>query len=89
VAEARIGRPEEDAQAPVGHHARVVLDLSGTKLIDRPAFVEERLLKTRGIVGAQINVFSNRMIVEFDPTIISLDRIKVMIRAADSSTVLK
>jgi hypothetical protein len=81
VAEARIGRPEEDA--PMGQHARVVLDLSGTRLIDRPAFLEERLLKTRGIVAAEINVFSNRMIVEFDPSIIGLDKIKAMIKAAD------
>jgi hypothetical protein len=83
VAEARIGRPEEEAPVPMGQHARVVLDLSGTRLTDRPAFLEERLLKTHGIVAAEINVFSNRMIVEFDPSIISVDKIKAMIKAAD------
>jgi len=83
VAEARIGRLEEDSPVTMEQHARVVLDLSGTRLTDRPAFLEERLLKTHGIVGAEINVFSNRMIVEFDPSIISLDKIKAIIKAAD------
>jgi hypothetical protein len=83
VAEARIERPGEDAPVPMGQRARVVLDLSGTRLTDRPAFLEERLLKTRGIVAAEINVFSNRMIVEFDPSTISIDKIKAMIKAAD------
>ncbi len=83
MAEARIVQPEEEAPVRVGQHARVVLDVSGTRLIDRPAFLEERLLKTHGIVAAEINVFSNRMIVEFDPSIINLDKIKAMIKAAD------
>jgi hypothetical protein len=61
--------------------ARGIVDLSGTKLMDRPSFLEEKLLKTRGVVAAEINAFSNRMIVEFDPSIISLDKIKAMIRA--------
>jgi hypothetical protein len=60
--------------------ARGVFDLSGTKLVDRPSFVEERLLKTRGVISAEINVYSNRMIVEFDPSLISLEKIKAMIR---------
>jgi hypothetical protein len=77
-----MGRPEEDTPV-MGQHARVVLDLSGTRLTDRPAFLEERLLKTRGIVAAEINVFSNRIIVEFDPSIVSLDKIKAMIKTAD------
>jgi hypothetical protein len=53
------------------------------RLNDRPAFLEEKLLKTRGIFTAEINAFSHRMIVEFDPTAIDLDKIKVMITAAD------
>jgi len=83
VAEARTGRLDAEMPVPMGQHARVVLDLSGTRLVDRPAFLEERLLKTRGIFTAEINVFSNRMIIEFDPSIISLDKIKAMIKAAD------
>jgi hypothetical protein len=61
--------------------ARGIIDLSGTKLIDRPSFLEEKLLKTRGVISAEINVYSNRMIVEFDPSLISLEKIKTMIRA--------
>lgn len=64
--------------------ARGIIDLSGTKLVDRPSFVEEKLLKTRGIISAEINVYSNRMTVEFDPSIISLETIKTMIRATST-----
>ena len=62
--------------------ARGIVDLSGTRLVDRPSFLEEKLLKTRGVVSAEINVFSNRMLVEFDPSLIRLERIKAMIKAA-------
>lgn len=56
--------------------ARGILDLSGTKLVDRPSFLEEKLRKTRGVIEAEINVFSNRITVVFDPSLISLDKIK-------------
>jgi len=64
------------ATVPTGRRARGILDLSGTKLVDRPSFLEEKLRKTRGIFDAEINVFSNRITVEFDPSIISLDKIR-------------
>lgn len=73
-----------DAETLPGHdgqRARGILDISGAKLIDRPAFLEEKLLKTRGVFAVEINVFSNRIMVEFDPTLISLDKIKAMIKA--------
>jgi hypothetical protein len=60
--------------------ARGILDISGAKLIDQPAFLEEKLLKTRGVFDAEINVFSNRIMVEFDPTLIGPDKIKTMIK---------
>ena len=66
-----------------GQRARGVLDLSGTKLIDRPAFLEENLLKTSGVIAAEINAFSHRIIVEFDPSLISLDRTKAIIKAGN------
>ena len=66
-----------------GQRARGVLDLSGTKLIDRPAFLEENLLKTSGVIAAEINAFSHRIIVEFDPSLISLDRIEAIIKAGN------
>ncbi|GEM_PF-5406379 len=59
--------------------ARGVLDLSGTTLIDRPSLVEEQLLKTKGVIAAEINVFSHRITVVFDPSQIDLDKIKAMI----------
>ena len=61
-----------------GQRARGVLDLSWTKLIDRPAFLEEKLLKTSVVIAAEINAFSHRII---DPSLISLDRIKAIIKA--------
>jgi len=64
------------AAVPTGRRARGILDLSRTKLGDRPSFLEEKLRKTRGVIDAEINVFSNRITIEFDPTIISLDRIR-------------
>jgi hypothetical protein len=64
-----------------GNHARGIIDLSRCKLIDRPAFVEEKLLKTRGIVSVEVNVFSNRLFVEFDPSVITLEKIRSMIKA--------
>ncbi len=67
-------------RAPRGQRARGVLDLSGTKLIDRPAFLEEKLLKTSGVIAAEINAFSHRII---DPSLISLDRIKAIIKAGN------
>lgn len=41
--------------------------------------MEERLLKTRGVLSVEINAFSGRIAVEFDPSIISLDAIKNLI----------
>jgi len=64
------------AAVPTGRRARGILDLSRTKLGDRPSFLEEKLRKTRGVIDAEINVFSNRITIEFDPFIISLDRIR-------------
>jgi len=66
-----------------GQRARGVLDLSWTKLIDRPALLEEKLLKTSGLIAAEINAFSHRIIVQFDPSLISLDRIKAIIKAGN------
>lgn len=70
---------------PMGQHARGILDISGAKLEDRPAFLEEKLLKTRGIFDVEINAFSNQIVVEFDPALISLDKIKGMIKASKGS----
>jgi len=84
VAQDRTRRVEAvSTRAPRGQRARGVLDLSGTKLIDRPAFLEEKLLKTSGVIAAEINAFSHRIIVEFDPSLISLDRIKAIIKAGN------
>ena len=86
VAQANTSRTEPASLArPPFSRGRGIIDLSGTKLIDRPSFVEEKLLKTGGIISAEINVYSNRMIVEFDPSVISLERIKMIIRATSAT----
>jgi hypothetical protein len=61
---------------PLSRRARGILDLSGTKLVDRPSFLEEKLRKTPGVIDVEINVFSNRITVQFDPSLITLDKIK-------------
>jgi hypothetical protein len=66
-----------------GQHARGIIDLSGSRLVDRPSFLEEKLLKTRGIIAVEINVFSNHMFVEFDPSVITLNKIRLMIKVND------
>ena len=86
MAQARTVKADHlDSTLPTSQRARGVLDLTGTKLTDKPGLLEEKLLKTRGVFAAEINVFSHRIIVEFDPTIISLDKIKAMIKASNGS----
>ncbi len=53
-----------------------ILDISYAILLERPALMEEKLLRTRGVISAEINVFSNRVRVEFDPSKITLDEIR-------------
>lgn len=65
--------------------ARGILDLSGTKLGDRPLLLEEKLRKTRGVIDAEINAFSNRITIEFDPSIISLDKIRASLARSNGS----
>jgi hypothetical protein len=84
LAQGRIVKDgEKNLRSPISRHARGILDLSGAKLIDRPGFLEEKLLKTRGVIAVEINAFSNRMVVEFDPSLIDLDKIKAMIKASN------
>ena len=71
--------------APTGRRARGILDLAGTKLGDRPLLLEEKLRKTRGVIEAEINVFSNRITIEFDPSVISLDKIRASLARSNGS----
>ena len=64
---------------PNMHRARVILDSSKIGLSDRPSFLEEQLLKTNGILGVEINAFSGRIAIEFDPTLVNLETIKKII----------
>src|SRR5437867_1572811 len=58
MAQRRTGKIEAvSTTAPRGQRARGVLDLSWTKLIDRPALWEEKLLKTSGVIAAEIIAF--------------------------------
>jgi heavy-metal-associated domain-containing protein len=73
------------AVVPSGKRARSILDLSGTKLGDRPAFLEEKLRKMSGVIDVEINVFSNRITVEFDPSLITLEKIKASLAKRNGS----
>ena len=59
--------------------ARVILDSSKIGLSDRPSLLEEQLLKTKGILGVEINAFSGKIAIEFDPTLVNLEAIKKII----------
>jgi hypothetical protein len=82
VAQVEIERKESATTISVLRRARVIVDLSRTKLSDRPAFLEEKLSKAPGIVSAEINAFSNRLTVEFDPSLINIEKIRSMISAS-------
>lgn len=86
MVQSRAMKPEPSADAvPTSRRARGILDLSRTKLGDRPLLLEEKLRKTRGVIDAEINVFSNRIIVEFDPSLISLEKIKASLENYNGS----
>lgn len=70
---------------PAGHRARGILDLSKTKLGDRPLLLEERLREKPGVIDAEINAFSNRITIEFDPSIISLEKIRASLARSKAS----
>ena len=58
------------------HRARGVIDISRISLADVPLALEEKLRKSRGIFSVQLNAFSKKLTVEFDPSIITLDKIR-------------
>ena len=57
-------------------YARGIIDISREKLADAPLALEETLRKIPGILSVQFNVFSGKLAVEFDPLVISLDKIR-------------
>ncbi len=67
---------EASAKSP---RAKSILNISYSKLWDRPVLLEEKLLKTPGVISAEINAFSNRIRVEFDPSQTTLDKVKSII----------
>jgi hypothetical protein len=73
------------AAVPTSKRARGVLDISGTKLVDRPLFLEEKLRRMQGVIDVEINAFSNRITVEFDPSLITLDKIKASVARRNGS----
>ena len=52
------------------------MDISEQKLSDLPFALEEALRKTKGVLSVQLNAFSRKLVVEFDPSLVSLDQIK-------------
>jgi len=70
---------------PTGKRARGVLDISGTKLVDRPTFLEEKLRRMQGVIDVEVNAFSSRITVEFDPSLITLDKIKASVARRNGS----
>ena len=63
------------AELALTHKARGIIDISHLVLADIPLTMEERLRKTRGVFSVQINAFSKKLAIEFDPSVISLDEI--------------
>ena len=47
--------------------------------------MEEKLRKTRGVIEAEINAFSNRITIEFDPSLISLEKIRASLAHTNGS----
>jgi len=47
--------------------------------------LEEKLHKTRGVIEVEINVFSNRITIEFDPSVISLDKVRASLAHSNGS----
>jgi len=58
------------------HRARGIIDISLITLADVPLALEERLRKSKGIFSVQLNAFSKKLTVEFDASIITLDKIR-------------
>jgi copper chaperone CopZ len=86
MVQSKAVKPEPIIEAvPTSRRARGILDLSRTKLGDRPFLLEEKLRKTRGVIDAEINVFSNRITIEFDPSLISLEKIKASLASSNGS----
>ena len=86
MVKSRAMKPETATEAvSPSRRARGILDLSTTKLGDRPLLLEEKLRKTRGVVEVEINVFSNRITIEFDPSLISLDKIRASLARSNGS----
>ncbi len=80
----------QDKTAKAGAEAealrsRGILDVSYSKLWDRPVLLEEKLLKTPGVLSAEVNAFSNRIRVEFDPSRTTVDKIKNIIATCKNS----
>lgn len=55
--------------------ARGIIDISHMTLTDIPFTIEDRLRKTKGVFSVQINAFSKKLAIEFDPSVISLDEV--------------
>jgi len=73
----------DDSKSP---RSRAVIDVSYSRLRDRPALLEEKLIQSPGIVKAEINVFSNRIKVEFDPLLTTIEEIRRAIKAMEESS---
>lgn len=64
-------------------HARGIIDISQQRLSDIPFAIEEALRKTVGVFSVQLNAFSRKLVVEFDPSVISLDQIREKVFRSD------
>ena len=58
-----------------------IIDYPTARLGDPPALLEERLRKTRGVISVEINAYLRKISVEFNPSLISLDRIRKLLTA--------
>ncbi|HZY47075.1 MAG TPA: hypothetical protein VFE96_04690 [Candidatus Bathyarchaeia archaeon] len=60
--------------------ARGIIDISNFVLGDVPFALEEKLRKSKGVISVQLNAFSKKLAIEFDPSVTSLDEILKIIR---------
>ena len=59
--------------------AMSIIDYPTARLGDPPALLEERLRKTPGVISVEIDAYLRKISVEFNPSLISLDRIRKLL----------
>lgn len=78
------GTETAELSARTGRKAMGIIDFPPAKLGDSPAFLEDKLRRTQGVTMVEINAFSKKITVEFDPSVTSLDKIRKILATKNS-----